>query len=222
MLFFLLNNYLVDQPDIEIPDHGVYTIQLRFGPMGEIIGFGSIGLWDRLSPGISYGASNLMGAGDPQFYHQFGVQIRILALEQGLISPAVILGFDNQGYGLYEDSRYEIMSKGLYCQLGEIFDYPGIKIVPSLGVNYSFEESGRLDMFGGIKFGFGTTTQFLADYSPNFGDPQDKNKGYFNTALRFIFYEQLFFEFALRDLLDNSMNNQQLNRMIKIGYQEAF
>lgn len=222
LMFFFFNLYLIDQPTIEFPNHGVYTVQLRFGPKGEIIGFGNIGLWDRFSLGISYGASNLIGTGDPEFYTQPGVQLRILALEPGLLVPAVIFGFDNQGFGPFDNSRYEIMSKGIYCQFGETFDYPGLKIVPSLGINYSFEQEGRFDMFGGIKFGFGSTTQFLADYSPNFSDVQDKNKGYLNIALRFIFYEQLFFEFALRDLLDNSAESKQLNRMIKIGYQESF
>jgi len=223
LVLILLNLYLVDQPDIVVPEHGTYTIQLRFGPRGEIIGYGNLGLWNRLSLGLSYGASNLIGAGNPEFYSQPGIQIRILAIEPGLVVPAVIFGFDNQGYGTYDDSRYEIMSKGLYCQVGEIFEYPGLKIKPSLGLNYCFEEDGRLDLFGGVMFQFGSSTQFLADYSPNLSDPNDQNKGYMNLALRFVFYEQLFFEFALRDLLDNSgLQDTQLNRLIKISFQDTF
>lgn len=213
--------YLIDQPDIEFLNHGNYSVQLRFGPLGEIIGYAHIGLWDRFSFGLSYGASNLIGAGDPEFYRQPGVQARVLLLEQSLTAPAIVFGFDNQGYGEYDSSRYDIMSKGLYCQIGEIFDYPGLKIVPSMGINYSFEQNGRLDMFGGILFEIGST-QFIIDYSPNFKDNRDQNKGYLNTGIKFIFYEQLFFEFALRDLLDNSDKDQQLNRMIKIGYQASF
>jgi len=219
ILFFGM--YLIDQPDIEFLNHGNYSVQLRFGPLGEIIGYAHIGLWDRFSFGLSYGASNLIGAGDPEFYRQPGVQARVLLLEQSLTAPAIVFGFDNQGYGEYDSSRYDIMSKGLYCQIGEIFDYPGLKIVPSMGINYSFEQNGRLDMFGGILFEIGST-QFIIDYSPNFKDNRDQNKGYLNTGIKFIFYEQLFFEFALRDLLDNSDKDQQLNRMIKIGYQASF
>jgi hypothetical protein len=221
LMVFLGSFYLVDQPDILIPQHGRYDVQLRFGPVGEIIGYSSIDLWDRLSIGVSYGAANLIGAGDPDFYTQPGVQARVLALEPSAFMPAVAFGFDNQGYGGFNNERYYIMSKGLYCQVGEIFDYPGLTIVSSLGINYCFEDDGRLDMFGGVKFQLGSSTQFLVDYSPNFNDELDQNKGYLNFGLRFVFYDQLFFEFSLRDLLDNGVDTQ-LNRMIKIGYQAQF
>ncbi len=220
-LLLIVNLYTIDQPDIDFLRHSDYSVQLRFGPMGEIIGCAQIGLWDRLSFGLSYGASNLIGAGNPEFYRQPGVQARILMLEQDIIVPAVIFGFDNQGYGEYDSSRYDIMSKGLYLEIGETIDYPGLKIVPAIGINYSFEQDGRFDMFAGIRFGLGST-QAIIDYSPNFYDARDQNKGYLNTGIRFIFYEQLFFEFALRDLLDNSNKDQQLNRMIKIGYNASF
>jgi hypothetical protein len=220
-LILLINLYAIDQPDIDFLRHGDYSVQLRFGPMGEIIGSAQIGLWDRFSFGLSYGASNLIGAGNPEFYKQPGVQARILMLEQNIIVPAVIFGFDNQGYGEYDSSRYDIMSKGLYLEIGETIDYPGLKIVPEIGINYSFEQDGRFDMFAGIRFGLGST-QVIIDYSPNFYDVRDQNKGYLNTGIRFVFYEQLFFEFALRDLLDNSNKDQQLNRMIKIGYSASF
>ncbi|MGB9720806.1 MAG: hypothetical protein ACPL28_04915 [bacterium] len=221
LITLIFSMYLIDQPDVDFLQHGNYCAQLRFGPLGEIIGYAHIGLWDRLSFGLSYGASNLIGAGNPEFYKQPGIQARILLVEQNIMVPGVVLGFDNQGYGEYDSSRYDIMSKGLYCEIGEVFDYPGLMIAPEIGINYSFEQDGRVDMFGGIMFEFGST-RIMVDYSPNFYDTRDNNKGYLNTGVRFTFYEQIFFEFALRDLLDNSNKNQQLNRMIKIGYQASF
>uniref|UniRef100_A0A7C4TJE5 Outer membrane protein beta-barrel domain-containing protein n=1 Tax=candidate division WOR-3 bacterium TaxID=2052148 RepID=A0A7C4TJE5_UNCW3 len=222
MILFLINLYIIDQPDIKVLEHGTYSVQLRFGPTGEILGFGNVGLWNRLCLGMSYGASNLIGAGRPGFYKYPGVQVRFLLFETEILIPKVILGFDNQGYGEYSDTndRYHIMSKGIYCQFGEVFDYPGLKIIPSLGLNYSFEQKGRFDMFAGIIFGIGST-HLLFEYSPNFYDPEDQNKGYLNCGIRFIFYEQLFFEFGLRDLLENR-EGEQFNRMIKIGYEERF
>jgi hypothetical protein len=221
LTLFLFSFYLVDQPDIEILKHGDFGVQLRFGPGGEIIGYGAIGLFDRLSLGLSYGASNLIGAGNPGFYKLPGIQIKLLAFEQTMMIPSIMVGFDNQGYGKYDAARYDIMSKGLYLNIGLKFEYPDLSIAPNIGINYSFEQDGRLDLFCGINFKIGST-QLMLDYSPNLGDPSDQNKGYFNTGIRFIFYEQVFFEFALRDLLDNSNENQQLNRMIKIGYKSYF
>lgn len=213
----ILGMYLIDQPDIVFLNHGDYAAQLRFGPVGEIIGYAHIGLWDRFSFGMSYGASNLIGAGNPEFYRQPGIQVKVLLIEQNLMIPAIILGFDNQGYGKYDSSSYDIMAKGFYLQIGETFEYPGLEITPNLGINYCIEQENRFDMFAGIRFGIGSTN-IIIDYSPNLFDDRDKNKGYLNTGIRLVFYEQLFFEFALRDLLDNSNKAQQLNRMIKIGY----
>jgi len=222
LILLLFNLYFIDQPSTHVPGHAIYNIKLRLGPEGAILGFFHIGIWDRLSLGISYGASNLIGAGDPEFYRQPGIQIRILAIEEGLINPSLVFGFDNQGYGPYDEGRYAIMSKGLYCQTGKAFGTPGILFVPSIGFNYSFEEEGRFDMFMGVKTVFGSSAALLIDYSPNFNDTQDQNKGYLNLALKLIFYEELFFEFALRDLLDNSNADLQLNRLIKIGFEQYF
>lgn len=222
LILLLFNLYYVDQPYLSTPEHATFDIQLRFGPVGEIIGFFNIGVWDRFGFGISYGASNLIGAGDPEFYEIPGIQAKIIAIEQEFAVPKVILGFDNQGYGGYESSRYVIRSKGLYCQIGKAFSYPSIEFVPSFGVNYCFEEDNQLDLFFGMSLLFGSSTALLIDYCPNFKDDLDQNKGYFNVSLKFIFYEELFFEFALRDLLDNSPYNQQLNRMIRLGYEQIF
>lgn len=221
LITFLCSLYLIDQPDIEFLNHGDYVFHMRFGPEGEIIGYGHIGLFDRISFGLSYGASNLIGAGNPGFYKVLGFQARLLALEQSLMIPSIICGFDNQGYGEYDTARFDIMSKGLYIQVGGSFEYPGLMIGPSIGLNYSFEQGGRFDIFGGVKFKIGSTILML-EYSPNFYDLRDQNKGYLNTGIRFVFNEQTFFEFALRDLLDNSNKAQQLNRMIKIGYKGGF
>ncbi len=222
LTIFIVSMYMIDQPNIEFHKHGEYGMQLRFGPTGEIIGYAQIGLLDRLVLGLSYGASNLIGAGNPDFYQKPGIQAKILIVEQSFVVPQVIFGFDSQGYGAYYFSGYDIMSKGLYLQAGEVFHYPGFEIVPSLAINYSFEQDGRVDLFGGVVFAI-SSTQLIVDYSPNLNDNEDQNKGYLNTGIRFIFFEDLFFEFALRDLLNNSAaGDNQLNRMIKIGYKGSF
>ena len=218
----LIGLYYVDQPCLGVPAHGMFDIELRCGPEGAITGYFSVGIWDRLGLGLSYGGSNILGAGDPEFYDIPGVQIKLLAIEQGFVYPMVQLGFDNQGYGGYNNDRYNIRSKGLYCQIGKSFYVSGLEIVPSLGVNYCLEQDNGFDLYSGLKVQFGMLSALLVDYTPNFNDPLDENKGYLNMALRMIFYEEMFFEFALRDLLGNSPNDEQLNRLIKLGFEQSF
>ena len=145
-----------------------------------------------------------------------------MAIEQGFVYPMVQLGFDNQGYGDYNNDRYNIRSKGLYCQISKDFGMSGLEIVPSLGVNYCLEHDNGFDLYSGLSVQFGVFSALLVDYTPNFHDPLDENKGYLNVALRVLFYEEMFFEFALRDLLGNSPNDEQLNRLIKLGFEQSF
>lgn len=224
LIMCIFSLYYVDQPYLGMPEHAEFDIELRFGPAGEILGYFNIGVWDRFGFGISYGASNLIGAGDPDFYEIPGIQVRIMAIPHGFFVPEVLFGFDNQGYGGYssDEGRYAIMSKGLYGQLGKTFSYASVEIVPSLGINYCFEAENRFDMFFGIKTQFGAGSAIMIDYCPNLRDDIDRNKGYLNVSLKLIFYEELFFEFALRDLLDNSPGDLQMNRMIRLGYEQFF
>ncbi len=220
IILLIFSLYFVDQPYPMVPEHSQFDIQLRFGPEGEILGFFNIGIWDRFGFGVSYGGSNIIGAGSPGFYSQPGVQLRMLAIPEGLIYPLLMLGFDNQGYGPYSDGRYLYRSKGLYAQISKTLSGPGLSFVPGLGMNYTFESDNGLNLFVGAKLQLGENTALIIEYDPNFNDPDDQNKGYLNTGLRIIFYEELFFEFGIRDLLDNSSENQQFNRMIKLGYEQ--
>lgn len=224
MIFLLLANlYLVDQPNLAVPKHGIYGFQLRIGPAGEVITNAHLGLFNRLCLGLSWGASNMLGAGDPRFYRQPGIQARFMIIDQSVYMPTMLIGFDNQGFEGYstEERRYTIRSKGVYYQLGKAFNYTGLSITPSLGMNYCLERDAGFDLFCGFLFQFGSSVQFIVEYSPNFNDTDDLNKGFMNIGLNYIFFEDVFFQFAVRDLLEN-IEGQQFNRMIKFGFQQAF
>lgn len=221
IVLMLLSLYYVDQPYPKPPMHGVFDIELRCGPGGDLLGYFNIGIWDRVGVGLSYGASNLIGVGSPEFYDHPGVQIRLLAIEEGFYYPGFLLGFDNQGYGEYVE-RYEIRSKGLYAQMGKTLGVSNVLIIPSFGCNYCLEFDEGFDVFGGMMIEFGNSAALLVDYAANLNDPGDNNKGYLNTGLRIMFYGEVFFEFALRDLLGNSPGDEQFNRMIKLGFEQSF
>jgi hypothetical protein len=221
IVLMLLSLYYVDQPFPKPPEHGIFNLELRFGPQGAITGYFNVGIWDRLGLGLSYGGSNLLGSGNPEFYEIPGVQIRLLAIEEGMFYPQVQFGFDNQGYGDYGE-RYDIRSKGLYCQISKSFAFTSLEVYPSLGLNYCLESDKGLDIFSGIMVQFGTFSALLVEYTPNLNDPVDEDKGYLNVGLRLIFYGEMFFELSLRDLLANSPEDEQLNRMIKLGFEQSF
>lgn len=221
ILLLVSSLYFVDQPYPSPPGHGLFDVELRFGPDGGILCYFNVGVWDRFGLGLSYGASNLIGYGDPEFYEQPGVQIRALAIEEDMVYPSLFFGFDNQGYGDYT-GRYDIRSKGLYFEVSKSLGFANIVIVPGLGLNYCFESDNGLDLFSGFMAQFGRSGALLVDYSLNLNDPTDQNKGYLNVGLRLLFYGEMFFEFSLRDLLSNNIADQQFNRCIKMGFEQRF
>jgi hypothetical protein len=221
VFLMLLGLYYIDQPFAKVPEHGVFNIELRVGPEGAIISYFNVGIWDRFGLGVSYGGTNLLGAGNPEFYSIPGVQIRVLVVEEGAFYPLVQIGFDNQGYGRYND-RYDIRSKGLYGQLSKTVSLTKLGIIPSAAVNYCLESDNGLDVFIGLKIQFGTFSALLFEYTPNFNDPADENKGYLNAGLRLLFYGEMYFDVALRDILGNSPNDEQLNRLIRLGFEQGF
>lgn len=221
ILCLLSSLYFVDQPYPHMPVHGVFNIDLRFGPDGGILGYVNIGIWDRLGLGMSYGASNLIGYGDPDFYEKPGVQARLMAIEEGMFYPSIFFGFDNQGYGEYTE-RYNIRSKGLYGQIGKSWMTLSVVVVSSAGFNYCLESDKGFDAFCGLEARFGSSGALVLDYALNLNDPVDHNKGYFNGALRLLFDGETYFEFAVRDLLGNNVNDQQFNRTVKLGFEQSF
>jgi len=213
---------LIDQPVTQILNHGEYEVVLRFGPSGGVLGFFSVGVVDRFTFGLSTGAANLIGAEDPEIYPHPGIQIKGQILPGGIYLPEWTFGFDNQGFGDYDESRYLIKSKGFYSAVGKNFEFGGGEYYLNGGINYSLENEDKnaLDIFLGQKLTLFDQVALLTDYDPGFNDPRCETGGYFNGALRVHLAESVIFEFALRDIFGHGREEQ--NRIIKLTYQESF
>ena len=60
ILLLAASLYFVDQPYPLPPGHGVFNIEMRFGPDGGILAHFNVSVWDRFGLGLSYGGSNLI------------------------------------------------------------------------------------------------------------------------------------------------------------------
>jgi hypothetical protein len=215
--------YFVDQPTPWPLQHAQYGFLSRFGPEGSVLGYAMIGIMDRFMLGISYGASNLIGSGSPEFYPRPELQAKLVLIEQQFYIPQVTLGFDSQGFGQYKDRRYQIKSKGFYLTGGEHFGLQIGYIDLSLGFNYSLEsdDSKSPSLFAGLALGIGPSFIFLIDYDLGSNDPIASGPGYFNLGLRWFLNDQSLFEIDLRDLF-SMHDDEHFNRMVKIGYFGSF
>ena len=108
--------FLVDMPTAGMPDKGAMVLDVDFYKEGGVLFGISAGILDRFSFGISYGGSRIIGSGSPEMNPVPGVNLRIRILEEGMLLPALVLGFDSQGKdGYLKDlDRYQIKSPGLF------------------------------------------------------------------------------------------------------------
>ena len=98
-------------------DKGTFALDVDFYQEGGVLFGISAGIFERLSFGISYGGSRLIGAQSPVMNEIPGINLRIRIVEENMVFPAIVIGFDSQGKDGYikEQDRYRIKSPGFYA-----------------------------------------------------------------------------------------------------------
>ncbi len=221
---------LIDMPTAGTLLRGSFRAQLRAYAGGGLLGGLEVGLTDRFMFGISYGGTNLIGRGPVDWNPQVGATVRYRLFEEDYNLPAITLGYNSQGYGAYLDSLERFMNKslGIFAVLSKNYELLGNFGIHG-GINYSFEhKDGDKDMnfFVGIDKSLNPELSLTAEYdfavNDNDGNSVGSGKGYFNTALRWIFAGRLQIDFILKNILLNSEKFSSIAREIKITYVEIF
>jgi hypothetical protein len=218
---------LVDMPTAGILEKGFIGATTEILPDGVVIEKLEVGAFDNISFGISYGGANIIGSGNIDWYNYPGVNIRIRLFNEAVTFPAISIGFDSQGKGVYHKSfgRFDIKSTGFYAAASKNFAFLGYLSLHA-AANYSLESKDG-DSFMDINFGvektLGSSVSFIIEYDFAFNDNETKyfgsNNGYLNAGIRWSIGEGFTLDFDLRDLLDNKkLNPSAADREIKIEY----
>lgn len=224
---------LIDMPTAGVLKKGAFAVTNDFMPMGVVISKLEVGVFQDFSFGISYGASQLIGAGKIGWYKMPGVNVRYRLSNETESYPALTIGFDSQGKGVYENDRYEIKSPGIFLATSKNFGFLGYLSLHAV-LNYSFFESGDndkdLNLMLGMEKTIGKQFSVLMDYNFAFNDNQSevrnsnvqtgytKKRGYLNFGVRWSVGDEFTLGFDLRDLLDNGnkWNAGSADRAIKL------
>jgi hypothetical protein len=222
--------FIVDMPTAGMLAKGTYAIDARFyGNGGLLVGF-SAGIFSRLLVGISYGGSGIVGGGDPVMNVAPGFSAKVRIIEEGVVAPAVALGFDSQGYGGYikELSRYVIKSPGFYGALSKNYNLLGYLSVHG-GVNYSLERAdgdSDVNFYAGAEKSLGPFAALLVEYNLGMNDSNQgasgKGRGYLNAALHISPAGGLTVGFCVKDILKNGRTEGGVTRTIKIEFVTPF
>jgi hypothetical protein len=221
---------LIDLPTAGILERGYVGVGLDALPFGVVVTKIEVGVFNNFSFGISYGGGNIIGSGKVDWYELPGVNIRFRPVDETPAFPAIAIGFDSQGKGIYDDSknRYQIKSPGFFIAAAKNFEFFGYLSLHG-NINYSLErDDGDKDVnLGiGIEKTIGDQVSFVAEYdfaiNDNTGGSIGDGNGYLNMGLRWSVGEGFTVGLDLRNLLDNSkLTSSKADRGIFVEYVTA-
>jgi hypothetical protein len=183
----------------------------------------TVGITDRISLGLGYGAEGLLGrTRDPQYDPYPGCLIKFRLLDENYFLPGIAVGFDYQGFGgiadrgLFGYTGYIYKSQGFFAAFSKSYLlFKTIAFGFHGDVNWSLEEAdnaGWPDLWAGFDIGVSRSFSFVAEYDfalntkdPHggvhaYGRPQD---GYLNAGFRWNLTPNFAFEVDARDIFQN-------------------
>lgn len=222
--------YLVDVPTAGMLPKGSFALDTDFYQEGGVLFGISVGLLDRLSLGISYGGTRLIGSQEPVMNKAPGINMKIRIIEESENLPAIALGFDSQGRdGFIKNlDRYLIKSPGFYGAVSRNYSLLGNLSLHG-GVNYSLEKAdddADVNFFLGAEKSIGSVVSFLLEYNVGANDSHGKalgkGRGYLNSGLRWSVGGGLTLGFNLKDVIKNGRDVTVGNRTVRLEYVKFF
>lgn len=222
--------YLIDMPTAGMLSKGSFSLDIDFYQEGGVLLALGVGIIDRLSIGISYGGSKLIGSESPVMNDLPGANVKLRIIEESIIFPAIAIGFDSQGKDGYLRSldRYKIKSPGLYAVASKNYLLAGYFSIHG-GINYSFERAdGDKDanVFAGVEKTIGPFVSIMMEYNLASNDSDGRSlgrgRGYLNAGLKWSIGGGLTLGVNLKDLAKNAGNVSVGNRTVRIEYVKPF
>jgi hypothetical protein len=132
---------VVDMPTAGLPSRAGFYVEADIYSDGALLVGLGVGFAGYFTFGISYGGVRVIGSGDPEMNPLPGVQARARLIEEGLVTPAIAIGFDSQGRGPYieDEERYLMKSLGVYAVASKNWDLWGPFSLHG-GMAYSLEK----------------------------------------------------------------------------------
>jgi hypothetical protein len=217
---------LVDTPSAHTLPRGGYSLGLRVVPSGGLLAGLRVGVTPYLQVGVSYGAGNVVGSGEPEWDDgvEFDLKLR-LAEEQGPI-PGLAFGYDSRGYGgQVEDGGYEKASIGFYLAASKTLPFSEYWELHA-GISRTLEEERvRPDLFAAVSARFSQEFSVVAEYQlavDRDGDSSGSKTGFLNAGLRWIFSGQLELDLYFRNLAGPSGSPELSSRSIAFVFYDSF
>ena len=226
--YFVKPLQLIDLPTASILRGGQMRSALRLYEQGGLMARLSVGISNRMMFGVSYAAQHVIGGEEVDWHPAPGVHLAYRLVEEDLNLPALVLGFDSQGFGpLRLDETgviqgYTYKSRGFYVVASK--NYASVlDIGLHAGANYSLEKADRdPNIFMGTDLAVSRDFGFQVEYDFTINDDEDRvhssGKGYLNAGVRWAFASNIYLEFDFKNLLAETSGEGGLRRILKVVY----
>ena len=220
---------VVDTPTAGMLDRGQVEFDLRLFPVGGVLAGVNVGLARQFLIGLSYGGVNVIGYGEVNWYPRPGVQARVRLIEENFVFPAVVLGFQSQGYGAFLDSRnrFETKSRGFFVAASRHYR-AGFLLGLHGGLNYSLERDdgdNDLNAFVASTLDFGPQWSLLAEYDFAWNDngpgALGRGNGVLNAGIRWQVGSRLSVDLVFKNLTHNRRGYDYSARILTLRYWDA-
>ena len=219
---------LVDSPTAGLVEKGRYAMDIRLFANGGVAGRLQAGALKRLRIGLSFGGERLIGEGDIDWYPRVEVTARYRVVEENQIWPALVLGYETQGYGAYGDGRYQVKSKGYYLAASKNYASSFGQFGLHAGANLSREHADDDDWSAwfGLDKSINDELSLIGEYelARNDDGPQARGiqEGYLNVGARWVVGPQLKIALYLKNTLSSGRFDPHSSRELSVIYTEEF
>ena len=226
---------LVDSPTAGLIEKGRFGLNLRLFPRGGVLGQVDAGVLKRLSIGLSYGGVDVIGDDSIDWYPRVEVAARYRVIEESEAMPALTVGYETQGYGVYHNGRYQFKSKGAFAALSKNYTSSIGQFGVHGGVNLSREDDDDNDLSGwvGADKRINEELALVAEYdfalNDNDSDSIGSGKGFLNASVYWAAVPNVSIGLVLKNILQNGAEDDlfggpdpDMTREISIRYTEEF
>jgi len=225
---------LVDFPTAASIPRASFNVELDAFSYGGILGMINVGLHNRFMLGISYGGEGILGVGEANWYKRPEYLAKLMLIDESLEFPAIAVGFESQGHGLYDDEldRYRFKAPGFYVVVSKSYKtynwvsgiHAGLNLNP---IEDEKDNDDDISFYGGFDITFNENLTVLGEYQAALNDDisgsmYGRGRGYLNIGFMWTFSDRLELAAILKDLLSNTRSIKSITRELRITYMERF
>ena len=220
---------LIDSPTAGLVEKGKFAFDMRLFQEGGLMGQLSAGALKRLTIGVAYGGERIIGDRTIDWYPRLEAGVRYRIIEESQTWPALVIGYETQGYGAYAGKRYQVKSKGVFLSFSKNYLSSLGQFGVHGGMNLTREDAdGDDDPSGwvGVDKSINEDLVLMGEYDLGLDDDGGESlgtgEGYLNAGARWAVSSQLTIGFYMKNLLGNGAGNREASRELSVLYSEEF